>query len=230
LDSAGRTVGRFPHAPWDQFSEGTSAFDRDGRHLWVTVPAPDDIDLIVLEMASLREVDRVRVQSQPAGVEPIHHPDGRTIGWSIGEGQDRSLIGWSSLEGDRMQFRLLPDDDRVLIAIHPTGGEYITTPHSTGPLQRHRFEDDAVIGRLDAQEDVLWDFVAGYLDEDRILASIRTEDDDGEGLLLVSREPMKVAAKVIAEGSANPWSSLIWIGRGMWVMAGDDVAELWQLD
>jgi hypothetical protein len=177
----------------------------------------------------MREVHRGSLQSQPAGAEPIHHPDIRTIGWSIGEGQDRALIRWSSLLGDRMQLRLLPDEDRVLTAIHPTGHEYITTPHGRGPLQRHRFGDDAVISRLDPEENFSWDFVAGYLDAERIIASIRTDDDDDEGLMLVTRNPMKVAANVILEGSTNRWPSLTWVGGGTWVMAGDDT-ELWALD
>jgi hypothetical protein len=228
LDSAGRTVGRFPHAPWDQFSSGACTFDRDGRHLWATVPAPDDTHLVVLELDALREVDRARLESQPAGLEPIHHPDRRSIGWSIGEGQDRVLIRWSALVGGRIQLRLLPDEDRVLIAIHPSGREYITTPHSTGPLQRRRFEDDAVIDELDSPEDLFWDFVAGYLDAERVLAAIRTDDE--EGMLLLNRDPMKIAAKVISEGSVNPYWSLHWIGQGRWVTAGDEASEVWSLD
>jgi hypothetical protein len=227
LDSGGRIVGRFPHAPWEH-SVGACTFDRDGRHLWATVPTPRDTDLVVLELDALREVDRAGLESQPAGLDPIHHPDGRTIGWSIGEGQDRVLIRWSSLVGDRMRLRLLADGDRVLIAIHPSGREYLTTPHYTGPLDRHRFEDDAEIDRLDPLEDEPWDFVAGYLDADRILASTHTDDD--EGLLLVNREPMEFTARVTSEGSADRYSSVQWIGRGTWVTGGHDATQLWSLD
>ena len=228
LDSGGQIVGRFRHAPWDQFSSGATAFDRGGHYLWATIPPAEDVDLVVLELDTLREVDRRSFESHPAGLEPLHHPDGRTIGWSIGEGQDRVLIRWSSLVGDRMELRLVPDEDRVLIAIHPNGHEYLTTPHSAGPIQRHRFGDDAVIGRLDASEDMRWDFAAGYLDVDRILASVRNDDD--EGLLLADRDPMKIAARVISEGSASPWPTVTWVGASMWVTVGDVAAELWQLD
>jgi hypothetical protein len=227
LDSAGRIVARFPHAPSDQFASGACTFDSDGRHVWATVPTSEDTDLVVLEMDTLREVDRAGLESQPAGLQPIHHPDGRRIGWSIGEGQDRALIRWSSLVGDRMQLRRMPDEDRVLIAIHPSGLEYLTTPHSTGPIERHQSEGDAVIDRLDPP-DLPWDFVAGYLDADSILAS--THADDEQGLLLVNRDPMKTVANVIAEGTTNQYSALTWIGRGTWVMAGDRAAELSALD
>jgi hypothetical protein len=182
----------------------------------------------VLELDGLGEVARAGLGSQPAGVDPIHHPDGRSVGWSIGEGQDRVLIRWSSLAGDSMRLRLLADEDRVLIAIHPAGTEYLTTPHYAGPLERHRFEDDAEIDRLDPREDQSWDFVAGYLDADRILASTLTDGD--EGLLLVNRAPMEIIAGVISEGIADRYSSVQWIGGGTWVTAGPDTTQLWSLD
>jgi len=229
LDSAGQTLASFPHMPWDQWSSGACTFDRDGRHLWAAVPTSTDADLVVLELNTLLELGRASLKSQPAGLQPIHHPDGRTIGWSIGEGQDRVLIRWSILMPGGMKLRILPDEDRVLVAIHPAGGEYMTTPHSEGPVERHRFDDDRVIDRLDAEEGGSWDFAftAGYIDADHILASVGA--DDGEGLLLIDRDPMRVTGNVISEGSANAWSSLTWIGRGTWVTVGDDVAELWRL-
>jgi hypothetical protein len=228
LDPAGKTVGRLPHAPWDQFSSGATTFDGAGRHLWAAIPPAEDVNLVVLELDSLREVDRRSLESHPAGLQPLHHPDGRTIGWSIGEGQDRVLIRWSSLAGGRMELRLMRDEDRILIAIHPNGSEYLTTPHSSGPIQRHRFVDDAVIGGLDSSGDMRWDFAAGYLDANRILASIRNDDD--EGLLLADRDPMTITARVISEGSANAWPTLTWVGASTWVTVGDAAAELWQLD
>ena len=228
LDHGGTTVGSFGHAPWGPFSSGATAFDHDGRHLWAIVPTTDDAYLLVLERDSLNEVERRSLQSEPAGAQPIHHPQGRTIGWSIGEGQDRALIGWSSLEGEHIKLRLLPDDDRVLAAIHPTGDEYLTAPHSTGALQRHRFADDRVVGQVKVEEGLSWDFVAGYLDADRILASVRADDE--QELLLVRCDPMSVAAKVILARSANSWSSLLWVGAGTWASTGDRATELWSLD
>ncbi len=227
LNSAGQIVGSFSHAPWDKWSTGACAFDRGGSYLWATVPTSEDTDLVVLELDGLRELDRGSLQSQPAGLQPLHHPDGRNIGWSIGEGQDRALIRWSSMLGNRMQLRLPLEEDRVLTAIHPAGSEYITTPHATGPLQRHRFVDDAVASTIDAPDQMSWDFVAGYLDPDRILASTHTDDE--EGLMVVNRDPMKISANVIPEGSVNQWSSLMWVGHGGWVTVGDEAAELWGL-
>jgi hypothetical protein len=230
LDSAGQTLASFPHAPWDQWSSGACAFDRHGHHLWATVPTSTDADLVVLELDTLLEAGRASLKSQPAGLQPIHHPDGRIIGWSIGEGQDRVLIRWSSWVDGRMQLRLPLDEDRVLVAIHPAGGEYLTTPHTEGPVERHRLDDDRVIDRLDPHQDGSWDFAftAGYIDADHILAS--TQSDDEEGLVLIDRDPMRVVGNVIPEGSANQWSSLTWVGRSTWVTAGEDAAELWRLE
>ena len=112
--------------------------------------------------------------------------------------------------------------DSVLQSIERSGYGLTLGIHS-------RIDDtiDAVIDRLDPP-DLPWDFVAGYLDADSILAS--THADDEQGLLLVNRDPMKTVANVIAEGTTNQYSALIWIGRGTWVMAGDRAAELWALD
>jgi hypothetical protein len=230
LDSAGQTLASFPHMPWDQWSSGACAFDRDGHHLWAAVPISTDADLVVLELNTLLEAGRASLKSQPAGLQPVQHPDGRIIGWSIGEGQDRVLIRWSSCVDGGGQLRLPPDEGRVLVAIHPAGGEYLTTPHTEGPIERHRIDDDRVIDRLDPRQDGSWDFTftAGYIDADHILAAIQSDDE--EGLLLLDRDPMRVVNKVISEGSANPWSSLTWVGGGTWVTVGDDVAELWRLE
>ena len=40
---------------------------------------------------------------------------------------------------------------------------------------------------------------------------------------------MEIVAKVVADGSANQWSNLMWVGQGVWVTVGDDAADLWRL-
>ena len=228
VDSAGRTVGRFPHEPWE-WSTGACAFDHGGGHLWATIPANGELHLVVLRLDDLQEVDRRGLESDGAG-NPLHHPDRRTIGWSIGEGQDGSVYRWARLDEQRMDLRIVPSPsgDRVLIAIHPTGTQYLTTPYHGGPLQVHRFDDDEVVGAVDDPEHLHWDFVAGYLDPDRIIAAA-VHEDGSEHLLTLNREPLEPVAEIAAEGSVNEWSSLAWVGNGSWVSIGEDAAEMWQL-
>jgi hypothetical protein len=45
--------------------------------------------------------------------------------------------------GGRIQLRCAPGFDRVLADLHPSGQEYLTTPHhGADELVRHRFDDD----------------------------------------------------------------------------------------
>src|SRR5207249_3840916 len=141
---------------------GCCAFASDGRYLWATVPtwsaerpceANDEVWLIDLQSRSL--LDRRTLDAAAAGCHPILHPDGETVGLSIGEGQDGARTRWVRPAPDqhgRIDLRFAPRYDRILTAIHPSGREYLTTPHSSGvdELVRHRFIDDQPIARLPA--------------------------------------------------------------------------------
>ncbi|HEU5318842.1 MAG TPA: hypothetical protein VFX49_22195, partial [Chloroflexota bacterium] len=208
----------FPHHAWGNSDSetGCCAFASGGRYLWATVPtftpeqpllADDAVWLIDVATRALLDTRRLNVAG--AGCHPVHHPDGDTLGLSIGEGQDGSPIRWVRPARDhdgqpgssvRIDLRFAPGDDRVLMDVHPAGHEYLTTPHGSGSweLIRHRFADDAAIEKLAAptefSEEDRWDLYAGYLTEDLILAS--TSDGESERHLLVERQPMRLVAAV----------------------------------
>ena len=126
-----------------------------------------------------------------------------------------------------IELRVLPHEHRVLTAIHPDGTEYLTTPHLGGPILRHDFFDDRVLGHHDPVGESEWDFIAGYLDRDRIVAAI--DYDDGEEMLLLDREPLAIVGDVVLAGSINTWAGPMWIGDGKCITVGDAAAELWML-
>ena len=218
LDARGSRIAAFPHYPWGKgdSEHGCCAFASCGRYLWATVPtftpeqpllADDAVWLIDVPTRSL--LDERRLNVAEAGCSSVHHPDGETIGLDIGEGQDGSPFRWvkpvyeqdgGSAGRVRIDVRFAPGIDRVLADVHPEGQEYVTTPHGFGSqeLIRHRFADDAPIEKLAAptefSEEDQWDYYAGYVTDELILAS--TSDGDGERHLLVEREPMRLAAVV----------------------------------
>jgi hypothetical protein len=180
-------------------------------------------------------VDWRLLETVAAGCEPVQHPDGQTIGLSIGEGQDGSPIRWVRADHDRIQLRFGPhDDDRVLVAVHPDGDEYLTTPHpgSADTLVRHRLADDRPIEEL-AAADVLrsdegWDLYAGYLTDWLILASIFQAGRDSERHVLVQRTPMRLLGEVVYPGDQPPgW--IVGPQQGTWLTVSDHGVHRWIL-
>jgi hypothetical protein len=241
VDGRGQEVARFPHSPWQTGMSGCCVFSADPRYLWVTVPPrPEKFfatgdELWLIDRRVMWVVDWRLLETAAAGCEPVHHPDAQTIGLSIGEGQDGAPIRWVRAHRDRIELRFgPPDDDRVLAAIHPDGGEYLTTPHSEGAdtLVRHRFADDQVIEEL-AAADVLgsdegWDLHAGYLTDSLILASIFETDQDSERHVLVQRAPMRLLGEVVYPGDEPPG----WIAgpqQGTWLTVSDHGVHRWIL-
>lgn len=240
LTARGKPMATFPHPSWAvSHISGACAFDLAG-HVWAAVPSerqgpswmtpavgPFDFDLVALDLDGLRPLASVGLDSLPQGLVPLLHPDGRTVGWSIGEGQDRLLMRWSSLHGSNIELRGPSDQDRVLTSVHADGSEYLTTPHMTGALQRHSFADDQVIQRVRPVAGTQWDFAAFYLDRDSVIAA--RHDSEEEALTLLSRAPLQILATIELQGSRSRWPTLAWAGQREWITVGDDVAELWRL-
>jgi hypothetical protein len=182
-------------------------------------------------------VDWRQLETAAAGCDPVHHPDGQTVGLSIGEGQDASPIRWVRVHRDRIDLRFgPPDNDRVLVAVHRDGGEYLTTPHldsgAADTLVRHRFADDLPIEELAAADvlgsDERWDLYAGYLTDSLILASIFETGRDGGRHVLVQRAPMRLLGEVVYPGDEPPgW--IIGPQQGTWLTVTDHGVHRWIL-
>jgi hypothetical protein len=84
-----------------------------------------------------------------------------------------------------------------------------------------------VINALDPPDSRPWDFVAGYLSPEWIVAIARL--DDREGLLLLTREPLAVIATIATQGSSEPWRSPVFVGDGIWLTDGPTAMEAWQV-
>jgi len=247
LDGRGQQLASFPHQPWGMGApdSGCCVFSPCGRYLWATVPTwPEgswmaNDELWLIDLASLSVVDRRKLDVCAAGSTPVQHPDGHTVGLSIGEGQDGAAIRWARADRGRIGVRFAPGDDRCLAAVHPDGQEYLTTPHSNDRLQalaRHRFADDRPIERLASAAafglSEWWGHAAGYLTTELILAAT----SGGMRHLLVQRAPLRLLGEVIypnvgelvdPEGQPRSWP--VAAHQGTWLTRSSQGLQRWML-
>jgi hypothetical protein len=240
LDGRGQQLASFPHQPWGTGDpeSGCCAFSGCGRYLWATVPTwPEgsweaNDELWLIDLASLSVVDRRKLDVCAAGSTPLQHPDGRTVGLDIGEGQDGAAIRWAHPDGGRIGLRVAPGDDRCLAAVHPDGQEYLTTPHANNDrlqaLARHRFADDRPIERLGSAAafgpSEQWGHLAGYLTGELILAATV----GGLRHLLVQRAPLRLLGEV-AYPDRPPRSWPVAAHQGTWLTRSSQGLQRWRL-
>jgi hypothetical protein len=234
LSGDGDEVCRLAHPGWDTLGgrSGCCAFAPDQPYLWAAVPDVEGFDELWLVAVDRQVViDRRRLDGAAVGCRPLYHPEGRTIGWDIGEGQDGSLIRWAWVDQGRIHLRLLPSVDRSLVDIHPSGGEYLSTPHDCFPgdqLVRHRFVDDVPLAGLSAWEVFPfggeWAAYAGYLTDDLIVAGT---EPSGEHVL-VQRAPLGLLGTIgYPDGGPAGW--LVAAHAGCWLTLNDDGIACWTL-
>lgn len=234
LTGEGDEVARLAHPAWGRGASesGCCAFSPDQRYLWATTPTEGGSDeLWLVDADEGRLLDRRPLDAWSAGCEPVEHPDKRTIGLSIGEGQEGSLIRWARPERGRIELRIPPSIDRVLVDVHPTGAEYLSTPHGNteaDELMRHRFVDDGALGGLSAWDTFPfggeWDFSAGYLTDDLILAGVVPS----ERHLLVRREPMALLGTIEYPGDSTP-GGIASPRAGTWLTINDEALVRWAI-
>jgi hypothetical protein len=234
LSGAGEEVCRLAHPDWDALGvrSGCCAFAPDQPYLWATVPDVEGFDeLWLVDVDQQVVVDRWPLDSTAVGCEPLYHPDRRTIGLGIGEGQDGSLIRWARVDRGRIQLRLVPSVDRILVDVHPSGAEYLSTPHDCFPadeLVRHRFVDDSPIEGLSAWEVFPfggeWAFAAGYLTDELIV----TGNELSEQHVLVRRAPLGLLGTIEYHVDSTPgW--LCVARAGTWLTLNDDGIVCWTM-
>lgn len=168
LDQAGQVRWRYRHPRWSgAFESGCTWFDATGQPCAVV---PDDSYryclVLRLGLDSGQLLAAAQIEAAPAGINPIHHPDG-WVGLSEGEGQDAVRAWWvrsaSGPGGDR-RLEVLDAgwDDWVLTDVDPSGTKIITTPHGTGPLLVRSFPGLEILRSVEPPEQTCWDFTACF--------------------------------------------------------------------
>jgi hypothetical protein len=248
FDPTGRQVARFRlDSPGLPDGNAGCVFARDGRHLWAHAAIDRRDELWLLDLARLQVVDHRRLDTPAGGVEVFHHPDGQTLGFHLFDGQGANAICWVRPAGGRIQLRRAPSADRVLVDLHPSGQEYLTSSGDGVELRRHRFDDDHVIDRLPAAialptpdplgEQDLWCYCAGYLTDEVLLADVENRNDGSFWHALVRRSPMSLLGRVdyglgmLAPGgferpSGGTWTTTGHAGRQRWRLAEEPSQRL----
>lgn len=192
LDRAGRVLWRHAHEPWSgDFESGCAWLDHAGNPYAVILP-PDSGDGCMVrrfDLASGQVLAEAPIEAAPAGIEPVHQPDG-WAGLSEGEGQDAVKAWWVRSRPGTPELDLLDAgwDDWVLADADPAGTRILTLPHDTGPLLVRSFPALGTIQSLDPPEDHYWDFTACFAG-DLIIATMTGDDAshlvaiDGPGTL-----------------------------------------------
>jgi hypothetical protein len=169
LDHAGRACWRYPHPPWTgAFESGCAWFGKAGQpHAVVPAASYDHCLVLCLDLGSGQPLAQARIDARPAGIVPVHHPDG-WVGLSEGEGQDAAQAWWVRSAGQpsgQVQIEVLPAgwDDWVLSDVHPSGTKIITTPHRMGPLVVRSFPGLKTLRAFGPpREEEFWDFTAFF--------------------------------------------------------------------
>jgi hypothetical protein len=215
LDRSGRVRWRYPHARWSRtFESGCTWFDAAGQPCAVIPDGSYQHCLVVrLDLTSGQLLAVAQIDAAPAGITPVHHPDG-WVGLSEGEGQDAVRAWWVRSDagiGTDGQLQILDAswDDWVLTDVNPSGSKVITTPHGIGPLLVRSFPGLEVLRSVNPPENTWWDFTACFAG-DYIISKVI---GDQERLVGISHDSS------IYDLAAQDDSWLIPAANGTWLAA-----------
>ena len=180
----GLTTWEVPHPSWGRgdSERGSCWFSDDGRIVWAHVPTEDGPDeWLLIDAESGAISGRASLSCYSAGSSVIRHPDGIHVGMSVGEGQDGSETYFGRVEDDSPIVQRLDDRSRVLVSFSDDGAHFLTTPHSSGPLEIHSFPDGRVVGSVEPdatlEVDDEFDLFGGFIGPDLVLFTSVGRDD-----------------------------------------------------
>lgn len=131
--------------------------------------------------------------------------------------------------GDRAAPPLIGAVARVLIDVRPSGGQYLTTPHSDSALVVHAFPSGRVLARIESESvfraDDYFDFQAGYVTDDLILAGSL----EGQVHVLFVADTLEPVGRVEYPGGSAK-HGIVPTGNGTWPTTdGEGAFQVWRL-
>lgn len=164
----------------------------DGREVWVFRPdamagrgTADHWLVLDALTGSVRAVAELGTSGHGADqfVSPV---DGRVL-LSVGEGQDGCPTFLGSLSGDRLDLSPFPWSDRVVVALSPDGGCFLSVDHAgQDDVAVHAYPSGDVLFRLTVAdfgldpEEFFAEFVGGFLTAETAVVAFLGETDSGE--------------------------------------------------
>jgi hypothetical protein len=241
-------------------SSGSAGFSSDGSVVWAHVlgplseerpergaAEPSMEEWLVIDVAQGRVLARADARATAAGSVHVPHPDPSQMGLSIGEGQDGAPLRWGRWDGRTLTVSYFEDDDRILMAVSPSGDRLLTVSHDQDTLTVHRVTDgsvevvlsaDAVPGHPEADTDddeaeseTFWDYEGGFLDEKTgIFGTGESDEEYGEGRhWLIDLPRMRLSGQVTyPDPVSGPPRAL---GDGTWYTVSEtgDTLRVWTL-
>ncbi|MFL1897993.1 hypothetical protein ACJWDR_02745 [Streptomyces tauricus] len=227
LDRAGNVRWEVRHECWagcaghESFTEyaderdhryvgsGSAGFSADGALVWAHVRGPLAVDRgrgadewLVVAAQDGTVLARAATHTAAAGSEHIGHPDPGRMGLTIGEGQDGAPLRWGRWNGHTLAVDSFGDEDRVLLAVSPSGERLLTVTHDQDTVALHRVADGTVEAELSAtalpphpaleteefasfeddEAEAFFDYEGGFLDEDTVVVgTVESDEEFGTG-------------------------------------------------
>lgn len=192
------------HASHEEYAAGSCHRDpaigscwisADGSTVWAHVQGEKgEEEWLVLDAADGRVLARTPTGTSTLGSEHLPHPEPGRMALSVGEGQDGSPLLWARWDGRELTVDRIGKDLYVLADVSPSGDTLLAVTHG-GPdlLVALRAADGSEAAELesgtlplhpeadpdeDTAEDTLWDYYAGYIDDDTVLAATTDTDEE----------------------------------------------------
>ncbi|MFF9318355.1 hypothetical protein ACF1BP_04160 [Streptomyces sp. NPDC014735] len=253
------------HTTYDEYAsdhshgyadKGSAVFSADGTLVWAhirgplaaTGPDPEAQDeWLVVDAADGRVLGRVDAETAAVGSEHVPHPDPARMGLCVGEGQDGVPMLWGRWDGQRLSVERFCNDERILMAVSPSGDRFLTVTHCEETLAVHRTEDGSVLCELDAQDGVprhpeadpddldadvaLWDYTGGFLDEETVVAGTSERDweygEQRHWLVNADAAGMRVSARITYPFPVSGGATAL--GDGTWYTVSEtgDALHVW---
>ncbi|MET9735155.1 hypothetical protein ABZZ79_32300 [Streptomyces sp. NPDC006458] len=242
-------------------SSGSAGFSADGALVWAHIRGPLAHDQpvlgryteewLVIDAVNGTVLARTRTHTAAACSDHVPHPDPGQMGLSIGEGQDGTPLRWGRWNGHVLTVHDFDGQDRVPLAVSPSGNRLLTVTHAQDTLALHRTADGTVEAELDAAviprhpvrdteqfeppEDgetlAFFDHEGGFLDEDTaVVGTVESDEGFGSGRhWLIDTTPMRLTDRIVypfeVSGPPTP------LGHGSWytVSDTDNALHLWTL-
>ncbi|MFE4833020.1 hypothetical protein [Streptomyces sp. NPDC056672] len=186
---------------------GSTGFSADGKIVWAHVRGPlagearehdRGEEWLVIDAGDGTVLARTQTRTAAAGSVHVPHPDPGQMGLTIGEGQDGSQLRWGRWDGHTLTVDSFDDEDRILLAVSPSGDRLLTVTHDQDTLAIHRVADGSVVAETgadavprhpaieeeteDDEAQAFFDYGGGFLDEDTlVVGTVESDEEFGMG-------------------------------------------------
>ncbi|MFE7068941.1 hypothetical protein ACFU96_02450 [Streptomyces sp. NPDC057620] len=188
---------------------GSAGFSADGTLVWAHIRGPLALDRgrgadewLIMAVQDGTVLARAATHTAAEGSDHVGHPDPGQMGLTIGEGQDGAPLRWGRWDGRTLAIDSFSDEDRVLLAVSPTGDRLLTVTHDQDTLALHRVTDGTVEASLSAAElpphpappteqsetfegdetQAFFDYEGGFADEDTVIVgTVESDEEFGTG-------------------------------------------------